>query len=156
MSGRAASILLLLVLVPAMVGQSRRATHRLWASSALKWAETSSLAVVPLGEAGRPQLGRNLQLLRRAAAWDPAEAGIPLAVGSIYRLLDNPQAAIAAYQRALTLESRAETHLNLGHAQARVGDLDEARASFARALALDPRLEPRIPAPLRPSAGPSG
>lgn len=145
MSGRWLAPLALAAALAALALHTGRARDRIEASVALRRAEMSSLQAVRLGERGRRLLQENLRLLRRAAELDPGEAGIPIAIGSLHLLLDNPLAAIEAYERALALEPRPETYLNLGRAQTAAGRLDAARASFERAVKADPRLRRHLP-----------
>jgi tetratricopeptide (TPR) repeat protein len=136
----------------AFIGQSLRFRDRLGASVTLHQVEMASLQAARMGRAGAGVLRGALPVLRRAAERDPLEVGIPIAIGSVHLLLDSPPAAIAAYREALALEPRPEIYLNLGRAQARAGDLEAARESFATALRLDPRYESQVPEPLRPPA----
>jgi tetratricopeptide (TPR) repeat protein len=139
-------------LLLALVGQSVRARDRLGASVILHQVEAASLEAARMGRAGSGILRGALPALRRAAERDPLEVGIPIALGSVHLLLNEQPAAIAAYREAEKLEARPEIYLNLGRAQARMGDLEAARESFATALKLDPLLEPQVPEPLRPRA----
>lgn len=150
MKGRLIFWPLLAVLVLALFAQSNRLADRLVASSILRQTELLSLQAARAGDEGRELLRRNLQALRQARRRDPSEVGIPLAMGSIHRLLDNPQAAADTYRRALALEPRPEIYLNLGLAQGRAGDVEAARESFSKALALDPSLRRQVPRELRP------
>lgn len=152
MKGRLLFWPLLAVLLAALLAQGHRFGDRLTASSTLRQAELLSLQATRMGEQGRGLLRLNLQALRRARQRDGAEVGIPMAMGSIHRLLGNPQAAADAYREALALEPRPEIYLNLGLAQSEAGDLDAARASFAKAVALSPTLRREVPRALRPPA----
>lgn len=151
MKGRDLGLVALAVVLVALALQTGRLGDRMRASVALRQAELSTLAVARMGPRGRPLLQGNLRLLRRAAELDPQEAAIPLAIGSLHLLLDNPLAAIEAYEKALALEPRPEIYLNLGRAQARAGKLEAARHSFTLAVRSDPRLRRQVPKPLRPA-----
>lgn len=151
MKGRLLGLVALALTLVALGLQTGRLGDRMRASVALRQAELTTLATARMGARGRPLLQGNLRLLRRAAELDPQEAGIPLAAGSLHLLLDNPLAAIGAYERALALEPRPEIYLNLGRAQARAGKLEAARESFALAVQADRRLRRQVPEPLRPA-----
>ncbi|HEX4956194.1 MAG TPA: tetratricopeptide repeat protein [Thermoanaerobaculia bacterium] len=151
MSGRLAVWALRLLLVALLVGVTIRGRDRLGASVLLQRAELWSMEAVRLGQAGTNILRANLGLLGRAAELDPVEPAIPLASGSVHLLLGGPAVAVDFYQQSLALEKRPETYLNLGRAELALGRQQEARASFALALKLDPLLEPQVPAPFRPS-----
>ncbi len=152
MSGRLAGWLLLAALAVGLVLQIERTVDRIAAAVALQRAETASLYALRMGQAGAGILRANLDLLRRAAERDPVEIGIPIAIGSVHRLLGSPQAAIESYRKANELEPRPETYLNLGRAQLEAGRRDEARQSFETALELDPLLAREVPPDFKPGA----
>jgi Tfp pilus assembly protein PilF len=63
----------------------------------------------------------------------------------------NQDLATALYQQILTIDPKASTtYVRLGLLQLRKGDVDRARANFATAVKLDPRLSNEIPADYRP------
>ena len=79
---------------------------------------------------------------RRALAHNPASAR---ALGNLGATLwlqgrhDHQEEARALLERAVTIDPSAfEAHVNLGDALADLGDIDGARQSFGRALALRP------------------
>ncbi len=92
-------------------------------------------------------MSRNLEELRRAAALDPVEVGIPIARGTQYLLLPHPDAsaALAAFDAADRLEPRPVTFILRGSALLAAGRRDEADRMFALALRLDPSLAPKVP-----------
>lgn len=133
-------------LAAATVAQGRRGIDRLVAGHLLRAAEARTLVAtrVPAAQ-GVALLEGNLLLLRRAGELDPAEIAIVVGRGSQYLLLRRADAAIGAYRQALALEPRPEIYLNLGRAQRLAGRDDEARASFATAVRLDPNLASQAP-----------
>ncbi len=146
MNGRALAVILTLLLALATAGQAVRWRDRTTASRLLAEVESLSLGAVRSGQVPAEMIGANLLSLRRAAALDPVEVGIPIARGTQYLLLSRPEPAIAAYREALALEPRSEGYLNLGRAEWLAGRTDEARESFATAVRLDPWLTPLVPA----------
>jgi tetratricopeptide (TPR) repeat protein len=144
-SGRTLAVILTLLLALATLGQTVRWRHRMTASRLLAQVESLSLAAVRSGQAPGGMIAANLVALRRAAALDPVEVGIPIARGTQYLLLSRPEPAIQAYAEALALEPRSEGYLNLGRAQWLAGRTDEARRNFAVAVRLDPYLAGLVP-----------
>jgi tetratricopeptide (TPR) repeat protein len=138
--------LLVGALAAATLLQARRGLDRLMAGRLLRAAEARTVAAtrVPAAQ-GIALLEGNLSLLRRAGELDPAEIAIVVGRGSQYLLLRRPDAAIGAYRQALALEPRPEIYLNLGRAQRLAGRYEEARASFATAVQLDPNLASQAP-----------
>jgi O-antigen ligase len=136
---------LVLLLGFALFQQTGRLRTRGVASRILHRVELLSMAAVSAGKAPPRLFMDNLQALDRAAALDPSEIGIPIARGTQYLLLGQPDAAIRSYTEAIELEPRPEAYLNLGRAQIAAGRLDEARLSFQRAVQLDPRLDRQVP-----------
>lgn len=132
-----------------LLAQTGRMRDRLLASRMLRQVELLSMAALSRGEMPRGLVPSNLELLRRAAALDRTEVGIPVARGTQYLLLGNGDQAASAYLAALDLEPRPEIHLNLGRALLMAGDREGARQEFRIALRLDPHLEPMIPVELR-------
>jgi O-antigen ligase len=137
------------LLILALVAQTGRMRDRLLASRILHQVELRSIAVISRGEMPRDLVPANLELLRRASGLDRTEVGIPIARGTQYLLLRNPDQAAAAYRDALELEPRPEIHLNLGRALLMSGDVEGARRELRLALRLDPRLESAVPTSLR-------
>ena len=75
------------------------------------------------------------------------EAHIDFILGGVSTALGDDRAAIAAYQRALTIERRPELYFALGMAQLRALDRAAAIESLARACAFDPAWLAEIPYP---------
>src|SRR5436189_2223147 len=90
-----------------------------------------------------------LAALRRAAALDPVEVGVPIARGSQHLLSGSPEAAIEPYRAAAALEPRPEIYFYLGLAEQHAHRLEDARRDFALAFRLDPRLAEAVPPELR-------
>lgn len=139
----ALAALLGLALVAALVFQTDRLRDRLLASRLLRQVESLTVIAVNTGNLSPRLLAANLEALRRAAALDPAEVGIPLARGGQYYLLGRSEAALAAYREALALEPRPEIYLNLSRAYAQAGQREEADRLFAVVRQLDPHLARR-------------
>lgn len=143
MNGRTLVWPLVLVLGIALAAQTVRWQDRRTASRTLRSVEAVTVAAY---RAQRSDvLQTHIEVLRQAAKRDPLEVGIPIARGSQHFLLNQPQAAIDAYQEALKLEPRPETYLYLGRALDLAGRRGEARVNFQRALRIDPRLWPQVP-----------
>ena len=140
-------VVALLVLV--LLGQTGRLRDRLTAGRMLRQVELLSMAAIARNQLPRGLVAANLELLRRAAALDPTEIGIPVARGTQYLLLGNGSSAAQAYREALALEPRPEVYLNLGRALAAAGQIEEAREQFRIAVRLDPNLAPLVPPELR-------
>jgi Flp pilus assembly protein TadD len=134
------------LLVLGLLAQTGRMRDRLLASRMLRQVELLSMAALSRGEMPRGLAPANLEVLRRAAALDRTEVGIPIARGTQYLLLNNGDQAAAAYRAALELEPRPEIHLNLGRALLMAGDPEGARRELALAVRLDPHLAPLVPA----------
>lgn len=154
MKGRWLAPAAALLVVAALAGQTHRFSQRVKASVALRRAETLSLEAARMGGPGHPILRQVLGLLARARQEDPAEVGIPIATGSVHLLLDDPRAAIEAYEVAQAMEPRPETYLNLGRAQLAAGDRKAARESFLRAVRLDFHYRRQVPEDLLPPQPP--
>ena len=137
------------LLALALLAQTGRLRDRLTAGRLLQQVELVSMAMVERAQLPRPLLSRNLELLRRAAALDPTQVGVPIARGTQYLLLGNGSSAAAAYRDALELEPRPETHLNLGRALVLAGEMEKAREHFRLALRLDPNMAQLVPPELR-------
>lgn len=85
-------------------------------------------------------LDKGVGVLRQAHERDPVEIGVPVAEGALFSLLNRPQAAIRAYERALLIEARPEVYAHLGRTRLRMGDGEGARQEFRRAVLLDHNL----------------
>jgi O-antigen ligase len=136
----------LAVLAAALTGQTLRLVDRREGGRLLHQAEVISGAI----EAGRAPITlvfRNLEALRRAAALDPVEVGIPIARGTQYLLLPHPDAgaALDAFAAADRLEPRPATLILEGRALLAAGRRAEADRRFSLALRLDPSLAPAVP-----------
>jgi tetratricopeptide (TPR) repeat protein len=142
--GRTLGGILTVLLVLALLGQTVRWRDRLTASRLLANAEALTLAVAA-GQIPPRALADNLKALRRAAALDPVQVGIPIARGSQYLLLGRPEPAEQAYLAALRLEPKSEVYLDLGRAQWLAGRREEALRNFTLAVRLDPRLVGVLP-----------
>lgn len=143
MSGRVLVWPLVLVLGLALVAQTVRWWERMDASRILNTVERTTL---PAYNARRTDvLYTYIELLRRAGRLDPLEIGIPIARGSLYYLLRQPQEAVDTYEEALRLEPRPEIYLNLGRALELAGRKEEAGRAFRLALRIDPRLSQHVP-----------
>ena len=149
MKGRILVWPLVAVLALALAGQTVRWRSRMEAGRLLARVEALTLAAAQQGKAPRGLLQVNLEALRRAAALDPVEVGVPIARGSQHLLFGSPEAAIDAYRAAAALEPRPEIYLNLGRAEWVGRRPDEARHDFALALRLDPRLAQVVPPEMR-------
>ncbi|HEY0553308.1 MAG TPA: hypothetical protein VGG20_03525 [Thermoanaerobaculia bacterium] len=152
MKGRTLAALLTLLLALALVGQAIRWRNRMTASRSLSNVEALTLGVAS-GQIPPQALAGNLEALRRAAALDPIEVGIPIARGSQYFLLGRSEPAEEAYREALRLEPRPEAYLDLGRAQWLAGRRDEATRSFGLALRLEPHLARELPSGAVGAAG---
>jgi len=135
----------MVVLALALAGQTARWRQRALAGRLLHQVELLTLSAVSSGKAPRGLLPYNLAALRRAAALDPLEIGVPIARGTQYLEFGSPQEAIESYQAAAALEPRPEIYLNLGRAYLRAGQLAQARRNFRLALRLSPNLAPLVP-----------
>lgn len=149
LGGRTVVALLLPLLIVALVIQGERYRSQWRAARMLRAVEVVTLQMVRSGRGNAGQLWRHVRLLEEAGRLDGANAAIPLAEGSQYRLLQRHDEAMEAYRRALALEPRPETWLNLGAAQAAAGDKEAARVSFLRAVKLDPQMRSQVPEPYR-------
>jgi Flp pilus assembly protein TadD len=144
MNGRLLAVPLTLLLVLALAGQTIRWRDRLAASRLLSDAEALTLGIAA-GRIPTQAVGDNLAALRRAAALDPVEVGIPIARGSQYLLLGRLEPAEQTYLEALRLEPRSEIYLDLGRTQWLAGRKEEALRSFGLATRLDPALARELP-----------
>jgi tetratricopeptide (TPR) repeat protein len=140
---------LVAVLALGCAAQMVRWRSRMEAGRLLAHVEALSLAVAQQGKAPRRLLQVNLDMLRRAAALDPVEVGVPIARGSQHLLFGSPEAAIEPYRAAAALEPRPEIYLNLGRAEWLAHRPEDARRDFALAFRLDPRLAEAVPPQMR-------
>jgi O-antigen ligase len=148
-SGTSLGWLLAAVVVAALVFQGYRWRDRLLASALLRQVELVSISAATSGHAPGNLLPAHLELLRRAAALDPSEVGIPIARGSQFLLFGDPRAAIPEYRAALALQPKPEIYSDLGRAYLASGDLEEARRNFRLAVRLDPTLASQLPEEMR-------
>jgi tetratricopeptide (TPR) repeat protein len=119
---------------------------RLAAGRALARAETALKAAPAATGAGRAGLlDGALGDARRAVALRPRHGRSHLALGSALAARGDVAGAVAAMERSVVLEERAETLLNLGRLAVARGDLDAARPLFLRAVWILPRLGAAIP-----------
>jgi tetratricopeptide (TPR) repeat protein len=84
----------------------------------------------------------------RAAEAAPAIPGDSrgwVLAGSCQLVAGRTDRALELYRRALATGERAEIHLNLGRAQALLGELDQARAAFVRSVWISPALLRAVP-----------
>ena len=89
------------------------------------------------------ELEKGVQLIRRAIAYHPDDAGAYNNLGNALSWGDRPAEAVAAYDRAVALRpDYADAHAHRGMALAALGRLDEAVASYSRALTLNPNAVP--------------
>lgn len=155
---------LLWVLIPLLavaLGLQLRQAERRWRAShqlaliehtTRRLAEQGVLSRRPLPPRVQRLLEQGTRILRDAGPLDPVEVGIPIARGSLYRLLSRPKAAVRAYEEALELEVRSEIYLNLGRIHLGGGEPEAARAAFGKAVLLNHKLIKE----LRPYLGDGG
>ena len=117
---------------------------QLRASHVLRAVELRTASALRGGPGAATIVIQNVAALRTIAALDPAEVGIPVALGSQYLVLGRYDSAIGAYEQALRLEIRPETYLNLGRALLGADRRSEALSAFERAVLLSPRLESEL------------
>lgn len=127
----------------------RHGTSRLRASHVLRAVEVRTVSALQGGPDAATIVIQNVAALRAIAELDPAEVGIPVALGSQYLLLGRYASAAAAYEQALRLEVRPETYLNLGRAMLGSQRRDDALDAFERAVLLSPRLERELSVEVR-------
>jgi len=80
-----------------------------------------------------------LREMKRAIELDPNSSVISFNAANLFDECQDYSAAMEYYQRALAIRPDAQTYNNLGNVQKKLGDLDEAFASFQQALAMDAR-----------------
>lgn len=148
MKGRIATLVAVPVLLLIVWQYAGYAVERWRASRDLAQVEALTMRLGAEGHLNRRPLDprvvrwmdKGLGVLRQANAQDPVEIGVPVAEGALYSLLDRPQAAIRAYERALLIEPRPEIYAHLGRTRLRLGDSEGARLDFRRAVLLDHNL----------------
>lgn len=145
MRGRMLAVILTVLLLLALAGQTVRWRDLMTASRLLANAEALALAV-DAGQIPPLAVADNLAALRQAAALDPVQVGIPISRCSQYLLLQRPEPAEQACLEALRLEPRSDAYLYLGRAQWMAGRREEAQRNFALAVRLDPGLVRVLPA----------
>ncbi len=119
---------------------------RLAAGRALARSETALRAAPAATGAGRVDLlDGALEDARRAVALRTRHGRSHLAHGSALAARGDVAGAVAAMERSVALEERAETLLNLGRLAVARGDLDAAKPLFLRAVWVLPRLASAIP-----------
>ena len=122
------------------------ATLRLGSGLALARAESELKAAPVTTGHGRTDLAVSaLAHARLAVALRPRQATAHLALGSALAALADLDGAVAAMERSLALEERAETLLNLGRLALARGDTATAQDLFVRAVWLFPKLASAIP-----------
>jgi tetratricopeptide (TPR) repeat protein len=147
--GRWAGTLLLLALGVAIVLQGARARDRVRAGQILRAVEVMTQTFAAERRLSAPIVWRHVRLLEEAERLDPADAAVPLARGTQLLLLQRPEEATGAFERAIALEPRPETFLHLARAYDLLGREDDALASYTRALGLYPQFLGRVPGPYR-------
>jgi tetratricopeptide (TPR) repeat protein len=145
MSGRVLGVLTLALLLLATAATGRRDLARLRANRVLWVAETQASRMAAQGVSQRALLERNLSGLLRAHEASPADSRLPHAIGSYYLLLGQVGPAEIWYRRALELEPRAETYLNLARVVERRDRRDEAAELYRKAALLTPQLGREVP-----------
>lgn len=89
------------------------------------------------------------RVAERAAAAAPSLPGDSrgwVLAGSCQLIAGRTDRALEFYRRALATGERAEIHLNLGRAEALLGELDAAQAAFVRSVWISPALLRAVPA----------
>ncbi len=144
MTGRRLAWVLVLFLAAARALEFGRA-QRLWqGSKAAAVVKDVTIEANRLGRLSQRLLMHNLELLRVAEPLSPVEVALPIARGGQYLLLERPQAAIRAYQRALEIEPRGEIYVHLGRAYLKLGDREAAEEAFRTAMILDHTQRKRV------------
>jgi tetratricopeptide (TPR) repeat protein len=146
MSGRMLGAFTLALLLLATAATARRDLARVRANRVLWVAETQASRMAAQGLPQRQLLERNLSGLLRAQKASPDDARLPHAIGSYYLLLGQLANAETWYRRAIALEPRAETYLNLARVVEQRDRRDEAAELYRQAVLLTPQLEREVPA----------
>lgn len=102
--------------------------------------------VRPAPQAGMPQVTPELSArigeLEKAVLDNPRDASRWASLGNLYFDTGQPQKAISAYERSLSIEpGNAHVLTDLGIMQRELGQFDKAVASFRKASSLQPDLE---------------
>jgi protein O-mannosyl-transferase len=100
------------------------------------WAEPHALLGLVLGELGRFDEG--LRECTTAASLDPGLSSAYFNIGGIYAKRGDFTAAVQAYRKAAAIAPDYSTFNNLGNSLLTLGRLEEARASYAEAMKLNP------------------
>jgi tetratricopeptide (TPR) repeat protein len=145
MNGKLLGLITLGLLVAATVATARHEFERLGANRMLYIAETQAGVLASQGPQQRQIAARNLAGLQRAHKASPADPRIPHAIGSYYLLLDQLGQSEIWYRRALELEPRAETYLNLARVLERRNERAEAAEQYRTAARLSPALRREVP-----------
>jgi tetratricopeptide (TPR) repeat protein len=102
-------------------------------------------ATIQASSAPRAAAMRARESLRGCECVTARGAHVPFILGGVLATLGDDRAAIAEYERALTIERSPEIYFALGVAQLDAMQRDAAVASFARACAFDPSRLADIP-----------
>ncbi|MCP3962901.1 MAG: hypothetical protein GY719_34105 [bacterium] len=137
MNGRRAVWVLVPVLAVCLVLQLGRTGRKWQASRLLEAVKRVTVQASQRGRISRRVLERNVAALRRAEELDPVEVALPIARGGQYLLLERPEAAVRAYEKARDLEPRGELYAQLGRAHLKLGDGAAAERAFRTAVVLD-------------------
>jgi tetratricopeptide (TPR) repeat protein len=82
--------------------------------------------------------GDAIDLMRKAVAIEPSVAAYHIDLALAFKADAKPQDAVVSYRRGLALTPEAEAYNDLGVLEQQLGRLDEAMASYRRALDLKP------------------
>jgi O-antigen ligase len=130
---------------------------RLGGGLALARAESElKAAPVAAGSGRRDLTNAALVHARLAVALRPRQATAHLALGSALASLGDVEGAVAATERSLSLEERAETLMNLGRLSLAQGDAATAQELYVRAVWLFPKLVSAIPPGATPTPSSHG
>lgn len=144
MTGRRLVWVLCPLLVAVLVLAIGRAESLWRASRAAAVVKDVTIAASQRGRLSRQLLQHNLEVLKVTEPLSPVEVALPIARGGLYLLLDRPQAAIRAYERALEIEPRGEIYVHLGRAYLKLGDPKAAEEAFRTAMILDQTQRKRV------------
>ena len=152
MKGRHLLLVLIPLLLTLLVVVGERGHERWRASIQLKEVEQLVARLEQEGHLRRQSsqrgvrraFGEGVKRLRRAEELDPTEVGIPIARGGLYRYLDQPQSALAAFERARQIEPRAEVFAQIAHVQWELGERRLARRAALSATTLDRNLRKEV------------
>ncbi len=144
MTGRRLVWVLCPLLAVALVLEAGRARRLYSGSLTAAIVKDITIAASQQGRLSQQLMMHNLELLRVNEPLAPTLVALPISRGGLYLLLDRPQAAIRAYQHALTLEHRGEIFAHLGRAYLKLGDRQSAEDAFRTAIILDHTQRKRI------------